>query len=96
VPRRNLQASQLHKDVALLHGLPLVVERVTVQPDPAVVRRPTIYPDDAEDQAPVAPELEGLSGRALAALAGWHFTKVSKAESARQSLSDADIRLWCQ
>ena len=38
----------------------------------------------------------GLSGRALAALAGWHFTKVSKAESARQSLSDADIRLWCR
>lgn len=38
----------------------------------------------------------GLSGRALAALAGWHFTKVSKIESARQGPSDADIRLWCR
>jgi transcriptional regulator with XRE-family HTH domain len=38
----------------------------------------------------------GLSGRALAALAGWHFTKISKIESARQGPSDEDIRLWCR
>src|SRR5262245_13453731 len=37
-----------------------------------------------------------LSGRALAALAGWHFTKVSKIESAKQSPSDADIQAWCE
>jgi transcriptional regulator with XRE-family HTH domain len=37
----------------------------------------------------------GLSGRALAALAGWHFTKVSKIELAKQNPSDADIRAWC-
>jgi len=37
-----------------------------------------------------------LSGRALAALAGWHFTKVSKLESGRQNPSDADIRAWCE
>jgi transcriptional regulator with XRE-family HTH domain len=37
----------------------------------------------------------GLSGRALAALAGWHFTKVSKIELGRQNPSDADIRTWC-
>jgi transcriptional regulator with XRE-family HTH domain len=38
----------------------------------------------------------GLSGRALAALAGWHFTKISKIESGRRPPSDADIRAWCQ
>jgi transcriptional regulator with XRE-family HTH domain len=38
----------------------------------------------------------GLSGRALAALAGWHFTKISKLESGRQNPSDADIRVWCE
>jgi transcriptional regulator with XRE-family HTH domain len=38
----------------------------------------------------------GLSGRALAALAGWHFTKVSKVELGKQNPSDADIRLWCR
>ncbi|GIH16085.1 helix-turn-helix domain-containing protein [Rugosimonospora africana] len=37
----------------------------------------------------------GLSGRALAALAGWHFTKVSKLEAARQNPSDDDMRTWC-
>lgn len=38
----------------------------------------------------------GLSGRTLAALAGWHFTKVSKIESGRQNPSDDDIRAWCR
>jgi transcriptional regulator with XRE-family HTH domain len=36
-----------------------------------------------------------LSGRALASLAGWHFTKISKIESAKQNPSDADLRAWC-
>jgi transcriptional regulator with XRE-family HTH domain len=38
----------------------------------------------------------GLSGRALAALAGWHFTKVTKLELAKQNASDADVRTWCR
>jgi transcriptional regulator with XRE-family HTH domain len=36
-----------------------------------------------------------VSGRQLAALAGWHFTKVSKIEHGRSAPSDADIELWC-
>jgi transcriptional regulator with XRE-family HTH domain len=38
----------------------------------------------------------GLSGRAMAALTGWHFTKISKIELGRQNPSDADIRTWCR
>jgi hypothetical protein len=37
----------------------------------------------------------GLTGRALAALAGWHFTKISKLEHAATSPSEEDIRVWC-
>jgi len=37
----------------------------------------------------------GLSGRQLAALTGWHFTKVSKLENGKQHPSDDDIRTWC-
>jgi len=37
----------------------------------------------------------GLSGRQLAALAGWHFTKVSKLENGKQHPSDDDLRAWC-
>jgi transcriptional regulator with XRE-family HTH domain len=36
-----------------------------------------------------------LTGRALARLTGLHFTKVSRAENGRQSLTDAEIRAWC-
>jgi transcriptional regulator with XRE-family HTH domain len=36
-----------------------------------------------------------VSGRQLATLAGWHFTKVSKIEHGRSMPSDADIELWC-
>jgi transcriptional regulator with XRE-family HTH domain len=36
-----------------------------------------------------------VSGRQLAALAGWHFTKISKIEHGRSMPSDADIELWC-
>ena len=36
-----------------------------------------------------------VSGRELAALTGWHFTKVSKIEHGRSVPSDADIELWC-
>jgi len=36
-----------------------------------------------------------VSGRQLAVLAGWHFTKVSKIEHGRSMPSQADIELWC-
>src|ERR1700689_3582201 len=36
-----------------------------------------------------------VSGRQLAAQAGWHFTKISKIEHGRSMPSDADIELWC-
>jgi transcriptional regulator with XRE-family HTH domain len=35
-----------------------------------------------------------LSGRQLAALTGWHFTKISKVEHGSSMPSDADIELW--
>jgi transcriptional regulator with XRE-family HTH domain len=38
----------------------------------------------------------GLTGRQLAALSGWHFTKVSKLEHAVTSPSEEDIRVWCR
>lgn len=38
----------------------------------------------------------GLTGRQLAALSGWHFTKISKLEHAVTSPSEDDIRAWCQ
>jgi transcriptional regulator with XRE-family HTH domain len=38
----------------------------------------------------------GLSARALAELAGWHFTKVSKLEHGTRPPSTADIRAWCR
>ena len=37
----------------------------------------------------------GLTGRALADLAGWHYTKVSKLEHGAQNPSEQDIRIWC-
>jgi transcriptional regulator with XRE-family HTH domain len=37
-----------------------------------------------------------LSGRALAALAGWHFSKVSKIEHGSQPPSEKDLRAWCR
>jgi len=37
----------------------------------------------------------GLTGRQLADLTGFHFTKVSRVEHGAQSVSDADIRAWC-
>ncbi|MBN1173353.1 MAG: helix-turn-helix transcriptional regulator [Micromonosporaceae bacterium] len=37
----------------------------------------------------------GLSGRQLANVTGFHYTKVSRVEHGGQSLSDADIRAWC-
>ena len=37
-----------------------------------------------------------LTGRQLAALSGWHFTKVSKLEHAITSPSEDDIRAWCR
>src|SRR5262249_51779371 len=38
----------------------------------------------------------GLTGRALAALAGWHFTKISKIEHGTQTPSENDVRVWCR
>jgi transcriptional regulator with XRE-family HTH domain len=38
----------------------------------------------------------GLTGRALAGLTGWHFTKVSKLENGVQNASEDDIRIWCE
>jgi transcriptional regulator with XRE-family HTH domain len=38
----------------------------------------------------------GLSGRALAAATGRHFTRVSKIEHAVQAPTDQDIRDWCR
>jgi transcriptional regulator with XRE-family HTH domain len=37
----------------------------------------------------------GLSGVELAALAGWHSSKVSKIEYGKQTPSEDDIRSWC-
>ncbi|HEX3959912.1 MAG TPA: helix-turn-helix transcriptional regulator [Trebonia sp.] len=37
----------------------------------------------------------GLTGRQLAELTGFHFTKISRAEHGAQGLPDADIRTWC-
>ncbi|WP_306362469.1 helix-turn-helix transcriptional regulator [Nocardia sp. CC227C] len=38
----------------------------------------------------------GLTGRALARLAGWHESKVSKIEYGRITPTDADIRAYCE
>jgi transcriptional regulator with XRE-family HTH domain len=38
----------------------------------------------------------GLTGRQLAALAGWPGSKISKIEYGKQTPTDADIRAWCQ
>ncbi|MBB5079835.1 helix-turn-helix domain-containing protein [Nonomuraea endophytica] len=38
----------------------------------------------------------GLSGRGLAGLAGWHYTKVSKVENAVLKAREEDIRTWCR
>lgn len=37
----------------------------------------------------------GLTGRALAEIIGWHFTKVSRVENGGQTPSEAYIRAWC-
>jgi hypothetical protein len=37
-----------------------------------------------------------LTGRALAARAGWHFTKISKLEHGVLNASEQDVRTWCQ
>ncbi|GAA4571020.1 helix-turn-helix domain-containing protein [Planotetraspora kaengkrachanensis] len=38
----------------------------------------------------------GLTGRALAAIAGWHFTKVSRLENGNKTPTEAELRLWCR
>ncbi|MFI6299522.1 helix-turn-helix domain-containing protein [Nonomuraea sp. NPDC050790] len=37
----------------------------------------------------------GLTGRALAALADWQLSKVSKIEHGKQNATIADVRTWC-
>jgi transcriptional regulator with XRE-family HTH domain len=37
-----------------------------------------------------------LTGRALAERTGLHYSKVSRAEHGKQSLTDAQIRAWCE
>lgn len=37
----------------------------------------------------------GLTGRALAAAAGWHLSKVSRIEHGARAASEDDIRTWC-
>jgi transcriptional regulator with XRE-family HTH domain len=37
----------------------------------------------------------GFTGRQLAELSGFHFTKISRVEHGAQGLPDADIRTWC-
>lgn len=37
-----------------------------------------------------------LTGRALAQLTGLHYTKVSRVENGRQSVTDAEVRAWCE
>ncbi|MGQ4615179.1 Scr1 family TA system antitoxin-like transcriptional regulator [Nocardia sp. R7R-8] len=37
----------------------------------------------------------GLTGRALAGLAGWHESKVSKIEYGKQTPTESDLRTWC-
>jgi transcriptional regulator with XRE-family HTH domain len=38
----------------------------------------------------------GLTGRALAQFAGWHFTKVSKLEHGVTNASEQDVQTWCR
>ncbi|NRQ38272.1 helix-turn-helix transcriptional regulator [Nonomuraea sp. NN258] len=38
----------------------------------------------------------GLSGVELAALAGWHSSKVSRIEYGKRNASEDDLRVWCQ
>jgi transcriptional regulator with XRE-family HTH domain len=38
----------------------------------------------------------GLTARAFASAAGWHYTKVSKLENGARTPSQADIRDWCR
>ena len=37
-----------------------------------------------------------LTGRELAALCQWHFTKISKIEHGTQAPSEGDVRAWCR
>jgi transcriptional regulator with XRE-family HTH domain len=38
----------------------------------------------------------GLTARQLSGAAGWHESKTSRIESARQALTDTDIQAWCR
>lgn len=38
----------------------------------------------------------GLTGRALAAMAGWHLSKVSRIEHGKRTANENDIRIWCR
>ena len=38
----------------------------------------------------------GLTAQGLSAAVGWHKSKTSRIENARQALTDDDIRAWCR
>lgn len=38
----------------------------------------------------------GLTAQELSAAAGWHKSKTSRIENARQALTDEDLRAWCR
>jgi transcriptional regulator with XRE-family HTH domain len=38
----------------------------------------------------------GLTAQELSTAAGWHKSKTSRIENARQALTDDDIRIWCR
>ncbi|HEY2763980.1 MAG TPA: helix-turn-helix transcriptional regulator [Pseudonocardiaceae bacterium] len=48
------------------------------------------------DQLRELRQTSGMSGRQLAELAGWPASKVSRIENAKQSVTDSDVRIWCQ
>ena len=41
-------------------------------------------------------EAAGMSGKELAHQAGWNPSKVSRIETAKQSVSDADVVTYCE
>jgi len=53
-------------------------------------------PGGLADQLRAMRELAGLSGRALAAAAGWQPSKVSRIENGRQLPTGADLGIWAR
>jgi transcriptional regulator with XRE-family HTH domain len=85
-------ASQLSK----LSGLSLSRTLTISRPEAALSREVQKAKEDFGARLREIRKESGLSGRELAALTGWHFTKVSKLENGRQNPSDDDVRTWCR